>query len=128
MNEGVDRISVDVPLDEKYGHLLRLAVSGIGLRMDYTYDDIEDLKLAVDEAYLLAIREGSRQERASVEFLVHEDRMEILFHGLQANSLPEQSPDLESFGLFLIKGVMDEVNFAADDGADVLRMTKFLKK
>jgi len=128
VSDQTDRVVVEVPLDEKYGHLLRLAVSGIGLRMDYTYDDIEDLKLAVDEAYLLAIRGSGNDGRTAVEFLVHPDRMEILFRGVHPEALSEDRGDMESFGLFLIQGVMDEVDFPQQKGGDVLRMVKLLKK
>jgi serine/threonine-protein kinase RsbW len=48
-------IIVTVPPDPAFFHVLRQVTSGVGSRLRLTVDDIDDLKLAVDEAatYLL---------------------------------------------------------------------------
>ena len=122
-----DVISVFLPPDERYVHLLRLTVSGIGLRMDLTYDDVEDLKLAVNEAFLLAIGH-SRNDRVAVDFQVSSDSAEVLFKSVGDLAEHADSDDHESLGIFLIKGVMDEVNFESSNGETSLRMVKQLAK
>lgn len=122
-----DVISVFLPPDERYVHLLRLTVSGIGLRMDLTYDDVEDLKLAVNEAFLLAIGH-SRDERVGVDFQMSGDSAEVLFRSVGDLAEHAEGDDHESLGLFLIKGVMDEVEFETSNEETSLRMVKKLAK
>lgn len=127
MNQGTDVISVLLPPDERYVHLLRLTVSGIGLRMDLTYDDVEDLKLAVNEAFLLVLGR-MRNERVGVDFHVSGDSADISFRSVGDLADHADGDDHESLGIFLIKGVMDEVKFEEVDGQHSLRMTKQLAK
>ena len=127
MSEGSDVISVMLPPDERYVHLLRLTVSGIGLRMDLTYDDVEDLKLAVNEAFLLSVGHTSK-ERIAVDFLVDEAAAEVRFNSVGDLASHADSDDHESLGLFLIKGVMDQVHFENVAGENSLRMVKKLAR
>jgi serine/threonine-protein kinase RsbW len=45
-----DTITVTVPPDPEFLHILRQLTGGVAARLRLTIDDIEDLKLAVDEA------------------------------------------------------------------------------
>lgn len=50
-----DRVSVRIPADGVYVSTLRLATASLAARCDLTVDDIEDLRLAVDEACALLL-------------------------------------------------------------------------
>ncbi len=43
-------IALQIPSDAEYVRVVRLAVIGVASRMAFSYDDIEDIKLAVSEA------------------------------------------------------------------------------
>jgi serine/threonine-protein kinase RsbW len=45
-----DTVTVTVPPDPEFLHILRQLTGGVAARLQLTIDDIEDLKLAVDEA------------------------------------------------------------------------------
>ncbi|MFS8513265.1 MAG: anti-sigma B factor RsbW, partial [Planifilum fulgidum] len=45
-----DMIELTIPAKADFVGVVRLAVSGIASRMGFSYDDIEDLKVAVAEA------------------------------------------------------------------------------
>lgn len=45
----VEEIRLTVPAVASYAHVARLAVAGLGSRLGYSYDDIEDLRVAVGE-------------------------------------------------------------------------------
>jgi serine/threonine-protein kinase RsbW len=45
-----DTITVTIPADPEFLHILRQLTGGVAARLRLTIDDIEDLKLAVDEA------------------------------------------------------------------------------
>ncbi|MGH3425119.1 MAG: ATP-binding protein [Nocardioidaceae bacterium] len=48
--EDSPEIAISVPASSAYLSVLRTAAAGLAARLDFTIDDIEDLRIAVDEA------------------------------------------------------------------------------
>ena len=48
--ETMDRVKVCMPAEGAYLSVLRTATAGLAARLDFTLDEIEDLRIAVDEA------------------------------------------------------------------------------
>ncbi|GAA0431692.1 anti-sigma B factor RsbW [Lentibacillus halophilus] len=132
-----------VPAKADYVGIVRLSISGIANRIGFTYDEIEDLKIAVSEAITNAVdhayQEGDNGE-VSVGFGVYDDRLEVMVadHGgsFDLNDVKggigpyHSSESVENlreggFGLFLIDALMDRVEINNHDGVIVL-MTKYL--
>ncbi len=51
----VDVVELEVPADPAYLSVLRTATAGLAARLDLTIDEIEDLRIAVDEACALVL-------------------------------------------------------------------------
>ena len=45
-----DYVQVKMPAESAYLSVLRTAAAGLAARLDFTLDEIEDLRIAVDEA------------------------------------------------------------------------------
>ena len=55
-------VELRIPADSAYLAVLRTATAGLAARLDFTLDDIEDLRIAVDEACAMVLpqaREGT---------------------------------------------------------------------
>jgi serine/threonine-protein kinase RsbW len=55
-------VELRIPADSAFLAVLRTATAGLAARLDFTLDDIEDLRIAVDEACAMVLpqaREGS---------------------------------------------------------------------
>lgn len=81
MSTSVDYIEMKIPAEPEYVGIVRLTLSGVASRMGYTYDDIEDLKIAVSEACTNAVQHAYKDENkgeVSVRFGVFEDRLEVI--------------------------------------------------
>jgi len=52
-------IDITVPADGAYLSVLRTAAAGLAARLDFTLDDIEDLRVAVDEACSILLAQAS---------------------------------------------------------------------
>lgn len=86
----VDKVELRLPAKKEYARLLRLAITGIASRMEFTVDSLEDIKIALEEAYLLALSDPA-QERFDVIFEIYADRLEVLVTGLgKIESLEER--------------------------------------
>jgi len=141
--ERLDFIEMKIPAKPEYVGVVRLSVAGIANRMGYSYEDIEDLKVAISEAITNAVTHAYHEiddGEVTIGFGVYEDRLEIMVadHGgsfdikeIKNDTGPyEESEAVEDlreggFGLFLINALMDKVQINNDYGVIVI-MTKYL--
>jgi len=121
----VDKVEMTLPAKKEYARFLRLAVAGIASRMNFNVDSLEDLKIGLEEAYLLAINNPD-QELFNVMFEVHEDRLEVMVTGLGATDGLDEELSLK-FGFSILNSVMDEVEWIKADGTKNLRMVKIIQ-
>lgn len=74
-----DLIEMKVPAKPEYVGVIRLTVSGIANRIGYTYDDIEDIKIAVAEACTNVVEHAYEGEGlVTVSFQVYSNRLEVV--------------------------------------------------
>lgn len=118
----MDKVELGLPAKKEYARLLRLAVAGIGNRMNFNFDYLEDLKIGLEEAYLLALRDP-RQDRFNVTFEIYSDRLEVLVTGLGTIETLEEEQS-QRFGFSILSSVMDKVEWIKNNGTRNLRMVK----
>ncbi|QXE03319.1 anti-sigma B factor RsbW [Terribacillus sp. DMT04] len=143
MMESFDFIEIKVPAKPEYVGVIRLTSSGVANRMGFSYEDIEDLKVAISEAVTNTVNHAYEKDEdgeVTIGFGVYENRLEVMVadHGgsfnldqVKQNIGPyEAAEPIEQlreggFGLFLIDALMDKVEINSDSGVIVL-MTKYL--
>lgn len=139
-----DFLEMKVPAKPEYVGVIRLTISGIANRLGYTYDDIEDIKIAVAEACTNVVNHAYQEEtgQMTISFGVYDDRLEIMVadrgksfsletikEGLGPISINKPITDLKEggLGLFLIDTLMDKVEISNSAGV-IIMMTKFLQR
>lgn len=143
MKNNVDYIEMKVPAQPEYVGIIRLTLSGVASRMGYTYDEIEDLKIAVSEACTNAVQHAYKEDKTgevSIRFGVFEDRLEIIVADEgDSFDFDQKRQDLGPYtpshtvdqlsegglGLYLMETLMDEVRVQNHSGVTVA-MTKYL--
>ncbi|MBZ5753083.1 anti-sigma B factor RsbW [Metabacillus rhizolycopersici] len=143
MNQFVDYIEMEIPAKPEYVGIIRLTLSGIASRMGYTYDDIEDLKIAISEACTNAVQHSYKSEEGGeivIGFGLYKDKLEIMIADngksfnfeqtkrklgpYSASSTIDQLSE-GGLGLYLIETLMDEVRVLNNSGVTVF-MVKYL--
>jgi serine/threonine-protein kinase RsbW len=61
-------VSLRVPADSAYVSVLRTMTAGLAARLDFTVDDIEDLRIAVGEACALVLPEATPDGDLEADF------------------------------------------------------------
>ncbi|ENH96398.1 serine-protein kinase RsbW [Gracilibacillus halophilus YIM-C55.5] len=140
--ESFDFIEMKVPAKSEYVGVVRLSTSGIANRMGFSYEEIEDLKVAISEAISNATThayDDKEEGDVTVGFGVYPDRLEVMVAdrggSFDLNEIKDEIGPYESnqsvddlreggFGLFLIEALMDKVEIKNDYGVIVL-MTKY---
>jgi hypothetical protein len=74
---GSDRIRLVLPAEPDYGRIARVAASSLALRLGLTFVEIEDLRIAVDEAIILLLRPEGPPGEITLEFTVEPHRLAI---------------------------------------------------
>lgn len=135
----VDRLEFTMPSSSEYVGVMRLAISGVATRLNFTIEDIEDIKIAISEACTNAVQHGYDNEekgRVTVTCDVCPDRLEIRVHdegsGFEPSILgtAEQQRSSEAklglgLGLTFIQNLMDDSEVISEPGkGTTIRMVK----
>ena len=126
---------MEIPSAPEYVAIVRHAVEGIAQRMQFSAAQIEDLKVAVGEACTNAIKYGCPRDdvhNVEIRCLVRDDGLLVEVRnsvaGCESPVVPSV-PDLDregGLGLYLIRQLMDEVDFQWNHDTAVVTMLKRL--
>ena len=119
----MDTVTIRIPASPEYVQIVRLVASGLASRLRFTIEDIEDLKIGVDElcAYLTGTQ--GREGTMSVSFRVDGDRIAIEGSGHFAPGQRIRA-DLTEFSRMILDTVADSANLEQQDGVPTFSLTK----
>ncbi|WP_050613781.1 anti-sigma B factor RsbW [Bacillus testis] len=144
MKKGYEYVEMKIPAKPEYIGVVRLTISGIASRMGFSYDDIEDLKIATSEACTNAVQhayKGMEEGEVTIGFGLYPDRLELMvadngqscnFDEVRQGLGPYEKEQQVEFlregglGLYLIETLMDKVKIHQYQGVTVF-MTKFVQ-
>ena len=139
-----DLIEVRIPSKSEYVSVVRLTASGIANRLGFSYEDIEDIKMAVGEACVNCVQHAypkrSDKDKIIVKFILTMSYLEIIVSDFGkgiSQKIVEKYLDIEEknkkgeqgLGIFLMKSLMDEVNYNTEvtKGTEI-RMKKYISR
>ena len=70
-------VELRLPADGAYVSVLRTTTAGLAARLDFTIDDIEDLRIAVGEACALVLPEADEGSTLVAEFHLAPGRLSV---------------------------------------------------
>ena len=115
MNELQERIDLEAPLTGDFQPVVRLIIGGIAERVDFAFEEIDDLQLAVER--LLA--EAGTAGTVRLTFEVGEDRIRTRIGPLSQAKVAEALEDGEMVpGQLTLRRILDTVvdSFGVDQG------------
>lgn len=135
IDEGGSIVELRIPSRAEWVGVARLAVAGIASRLQFSIEDIEDLKLAVAEACTNCIQHATGCQCVSISCAIFSDKIVVTVEdtgkGFSGGELaPKQlgAPKVGGLGVFLIRSLMDDVEYELNpESGTRLTMTKFLR-
>lgn len=130
----IDLVELRIPRKPEFVSVARLAVSGIAGRMDFSYDEVEDIKLAVGEACTSAMKSGSPESEAipitvRCESDTERISIEVVDRAASRQQGEASAPPDEPISRLLMEVLMDEVDVKEEEGGTVsVRMTKYISR
>jgi serine/threonine-protein kinase RsbW len=111
-------VELRIPADSIYLAVLRTATAGLAARLDFTLDDIEDLRIAVDEACAMVLPQARPDSDLTCSFDLHPTRLTV---SVTAVCDSPQMPDQDSFAWTVLAALTNEVR--ADVDGECLTVT-----
>ena len=118
-----ETISIKIPASPEYLQVVRLVAAGLASRLSFTLEDIEDLKIAVDELSAYITGAHGRSGTLAVSFTLHADRIQIRGIGEYTESY-EVRTDLTEFSRMILETVADSAELSASDGMPAFSLVK----
>ncbi|CAG7645666.1 ATP-binding protein [Paenibacillus allorhizosphaerae] len=140
--ESDKEVRLSVPADAEYLDTIRLSLYGVAVRMGFSYESIEDLKVAVTEAcnHALMQLEDGAEVRLLIAYAMNDKALRVRVGAEQgalkfSRAIEDAAPiedgglggaDASQLGLFLMQALVDEVNVVpADNGEEEIVLIKY---
>jgi serine/threonine-protein kinase RsbW len=108
-----DQVTVRLPAEGAYLSVLRTTTAGLAARLDFTLDEIEDLRIAVDEACAMLVRQAVPGSSLECDFTLDQDMMTIAVS--VSCSEPEQ-PATDTFAWTVLTALAGSVDSRVGPG------------
>jgi serine/threonine-protein kinase RsbW len=107
-------VELRLPADNVYVSVLRMTTAGLAARLDFTLDDIEDLRMAVGEACALVLEGADTQGQLCADFeLDDEGSMRVT---VAADSSTEDKPDTDTFAWQVLTALATDLDAGTAEG------------
>jgi serine/threonine-protein kinase RsbW len=117
-------VVVSVPARAEFVHVLRSVVASVAARLDFPYDAIEDLRIAVDEACAQLLFQGKGATQMRVRITPSAGGIDVVVSA-DAADVAWPPPEAErSLAWQVIEALCDRAVLERDDGAPAVRFSK----
>ena len=120
-----DHITLIVPARGEYAKTVRLTAAALASRIDMNYDDVEDVRMAAEEAFVYAVDTLPEGSDVRFEFSVGDGAIAIdVPLGPDKVADDEESGRAASYAVFILESVCDEYEFLTGENGAHLRLVK----
>ena len=105
-----DVVTIKLPAAGAYLSVLRTATAGLAARLDFTLDEIEDLRIAVDEACAMLLSQALPGADLECEFALGSDSMRVSVSVLTQDG---QEPSRDTFAWTVLSALAGDVDSKA---------------
>lgn len=116
-----DVVEVRIPADVVYVSTLRLTTASLAARCDLTIDDIEDLRLAVDEACALLLPHAEPDTMLEARFVLASGRLEV---EARVRTDGDSEPDRDGFAWTVLDALASSVDVRSEPDRLAIVVTK----
>ena len=112
-------VELRLPADGAFASVLRTLTAGLAARLDFTIDDIEDLRIAVSEAAAMVLDEADAGAELACRFRMEPGRLTVL---ISTTAARPAAPDYESFGWQVLATLAEQAAIESAPGTYAVRL------
>lgn len=120
-----DRITLTVPARGDYARTVRMTAAELATRMGMSYDEVDDVRMAVEEAFVYACDCLDEDGDVTFEFLLDGGELGVVVGPMPACETDSgEHAALETYAEFILQSVCDEYAIEHEGGSCTLRLTR----
>lgn len=116
-----DVVVLTIPAAGAYLSVLRTATAGLAARLDFTLDEIEDLRIAVDEACGMLLPGTDPEAELRCCFTLDDDRIGV---EVSVPATSRAAPSRDTFAWTVLSALAGEVDTDSSHGRVAIRLVK----
>lgn len=113
-------VELRLPADSAYASVLRTTTAGLAARLDFTIDDIEDLRIAVGEANAMVLEQADEGGDLVAAFRLAPGSIVI---ALTVDAAGNPVPDLDSFAWQVLTTLASAADISSSGGHFTVELT-----
>ena len=121
IDNSVPDAELRLPADSAYLAVLRTATAGLAARINFTLDDIEDLRIAVDEACAILLPQARTGTELQCQFWLGQATMTV---AVAASCDDPRAPAEQGFAWRVLSALTTFVNSDVQDDRLVLTLSR----
>ncbi|MBN2248098.1 MAG: ATP-binding protein [Coriobacteriia bacterium] len=119
-----DRITLTVPARGEYAKTVRMTAAELASRLGMSYDEVDDVRIAAEEAFVYASDCVGEDEDVTFRFIVSPGMLEIAV-GPMPDHVGTEAPGVsESYAEFILQSVCDEFEIGHSAEGCTLRLCR----
>jgi serine/threonine-protein kinase RsbW len=123
-----DTVNLRVPAKGEYAKLVRMTAAALSSRMGMNYDQVDDVRMAAEEAFVYAVETLQDGSEVTFEFVLTESELVISVPlGEENPNSDEEAERRAAYATFILESVSDSYEFASGESGPYLRLTKRLE-
>lgn len=120
-----DRITLTVPARSDYARTVRMTAAELAARLGMSYDEVDDVKMAAEEAFVYACDRSGEQEEIAFAFIAEEGALTIEVGPLASCCVNgEVHSTSEGYAEFILQSVCDEFAIEHSEGSCMIRLCR----
>jgi anti-sigma regulatory factor (Ser/Thr protein kinase) len=120
----VGDVRLVVPAMPAFLRLVRLTAASLGSRMGFTYDDVEDLRIAIDELCFSLVGSKGREGNLVLHYSMGREGLVVIGTGHFDNGPGAKQPALSELSEQILNAVVDEHEITLDGDMASFRLVK----
>jgi serine/threonine-protein kinase RsbW len=117
-----DEVQLVMPADPEFLRLARVTAMGLASRLSFTIDEIDDLRIAIDELVFGLIGTKGRPGQVTVRYSLLDRGLEVRGTGTFEDGAP--TPGLTELSELILGAVADEHELTTDGSQPSFRLLK----
>lgn len=120
-----ETVTLIVPARSEFAKTVRMTAATLVSRIDMNYDEVEDVRMAADEAFVYAVDTLLPGADVRFEFGISDDVLTIdVSLGAASRATGDEAERSAAYATFILESVCDSYQFVSDETGAHLRLTK----
>ena len=115
-----DSIRLTVPTRGEYARTVRMTAAQLASRLGMSYDEVDDVRIAAEEAFVYACGCASEADEVTFTFTIGGEGLDVAVGPLPGCCSAVAVPHSDGYAEFILRAVCDELTIAHETGRCML--------